>query len=95
METITWIDREKSGMDGLMPHRYATTADGRRVAFVRELATLDGYRISLFPDGNQNHAVEGRIYFAGPRPQTENDAPIPERDAFAMKMATRWLERNL
>lgn len=62
-----------------MPHRYAFDSAGRRVAFVRELATRDGYRVSLFPDGDHNHSIEGRV---------------PNDEAFAIKMATRWLKRR-
>lgn len=67
-------------MGGLMPQRYAVDGSGRRVAFVRELATMDGYRVSLFPDGDHNHSIEGRV---------------PNDEDFAIKMATRWLECDL
>lgn len=63
-----------------MPQRYAVDGSGRQVGFVRELATQDGYRVSLYPDGNRSCAVEGRV---------------PNDEAFAIKMATRWLERRL
>jgi len=62
-----------------MPHRHAFDSAGRRVAFVRELATRDGYRVSLFPGGDHNHSIEGRV---------------PNSEAFAIKMATRWLARR-
>lgn len=73
MTKVTWQPGERSGMTGLMPHRDAVDHSGRRVAFVRELATHDGYRVSLFPDGDHNHSIEGRV----------------SRDEdFAVKMAT-------
>lgn len=77
-----------------MPQRYAVDGSGRRVAFVRELATLDGYRICLFPDGNHSHSVEGRIDFPA-WPREDEEGIIPEQEAFAIKMASRWLERRL
>jgi hypothetical protein len=73
------------------PQRYAIDESGRRVAFVRELATRDGYRICLFPDGDQNRATEGRIAFPPARWPRVDEKVIPAQEAFAIKMATRWL----
>jgi hypothetical protein len=56
--------------------RYAVYGSGRRVPFVRELATLDELRVSLFPDDDPGHAVEGRIGFlAWPREDEEGIVP--------------------
>lgn len=80
MTTISWPPRERTGLGATLPQRYAVDSTGRRVAFVRELATQDGYRVSLFPDGNRSHSIEGRV---------------PHNEEFAIKMATRWLSRQL
>lgn len=79
MTSVTWPPWERSLHGAEIPQRYAVDATGRKVAFVRELATRDGIRVCLFPHGDHNDSVEGRV---------------PNDEAFAIKMASRWLSSH-
>jgi hypothetical protein len=57
MTNVIWLPREES-MGRLLPQRYAATDQGQTFAMVRPRADDTGWRVSVFPDGNRENAIE-------------------------------------
>ena len=55
-------------MGGILPRRYAATEHGQTLAMVRARADDAGWRVSVFPDGDREHAIE---VVAGSEPQAK------------------------
>ncbi|NID14412.1 hypothetical protein [Luteibacter yeojuensis] len=59
MSTVTWLPRPVL-MGAPVPQQYGAAENGVPFVMVRELANCDLWRVSLYPDGNPERAIESR-----------------------------------
>ncbi|NID15367.1 hypothetical protein [Luteibacter yeojuensis] len=59
MSTVTWLPRLVL-MGAPVPQQYGAAENGVPFVMVRELANCDLWRVSLYPDGNPERAIESR-----------------------------------
>ncbi|WP_036129181.1 MULTISPECIES: hypothetical protein [Luteibacter] len=58
MTTVIWLERDNV-MGAPLPQQYGATEHGQRFVMVREHACGRGtWRVSVFPHGNQDKAIE-------------------------------------
>jgi hypothetical protein len=55
MTTVTWLPRDRTNP---LPHQFGAADNGQVFVMVRERANGGGWRISLFPDGKRDGAIE-------------------------------------